>query len=149
MIPAMTKAPRSALVSLAFILAAAGACAPQPNAGRMAVVDDVRFDYVLQPAGAPHAYQVNLNLSDPKTGAPIRKANVAVNVFGPGYSGDLVNLKRNAGGGYDGQVTLPQAASYKLTFQVNRAPAPSAEAVFAVTPPSQVASAAAGVQPAR
>ncbi|MBS0334612.1 MAG: hypothetical protein JSS35_17725 [Proteobacteria bacterium] len=120
-------------------LAAAGllsACTAAPNTGTMAVSDGLRFDYRLSAGGAAHSYRIAMTLADAKSGAPVRDANVAVVVSGPGYSGDdLVNLRRAEGGGYGGEVVLPKPAQYRLTFQVNRATAPSAQAVFTAWPP--------------
>jgi hypothetical protein len=122
------------------VATALAACAPSANPGHAAVADGVRFDYALgQPASAaaPHTYRLSLKLADAATGSKIDDANVAVGVFGPGYDGgDLVNLKR-AGEAYDGDVVLPQAAAYRLTFQVNRkAPAKSVVAIFETRPPA-------------
>ena len=60
-----------------------------------------------------------------------------MNVFGPGFDGGTsVNLVEGTVGSYSGDITLPKAAAYNLTFQANRkAPAPSAQAVFSVTRP--------------
>jgi hypothetical protein len=120
--------------------AALAACAPSANPGHAAVADGVKFDYALdQPASAaaPHTYRLSLKLADAATGSAIDNANVAVGVYGPGYDGsDLVNLKR-AGEAYDGEVVLPKAGAYRLTFQVNRkAPAKSVVAIFEAHPPA-------------
>lgn len=102
--------------------------------------DGVRFDYALTPsgaAGAAGAYHVTLELADAKTGAAIKDASVAVDVIGPGIDGDsLVNLKGDAASPYAGEVTLPQKADYRLTFQVNRHSVPGAQAVFTTPRPS-------------
>ena len=137
----------SRVASSTFALAAAAvlatACGSGPNPGHSAVADGVKFDYALAPAAAansPHAYRLTLNLADAATGAAIDDANVAVNVFGPGYDGsELVNLSKGAAaaGGYGGDVLMPQAGAYRLTFQVNRKPpAASAVAVFEARPPA-------------
>src|SRR5581483_11909346 len=119
----MPAAPRLFPAAVAAAVALA-ACAPTANLGRSAVTDGVKFDYALgapDSAAAPHTYHLRLNLSDAATGSRIDNANVAVGVFGPGYDGsDLVNLKRS-GGVYTGDIVMPKkAASYRLTFQVNR-----------------------------
>jgi hypothetical protein len=139
------RAPgRFGLVPTAFAALAAAAslsaCAPSANRGPSAVADGVKFDYALaQPAaaGAPHTYRLSVKIADAATGSAIDDANVAVNVYGPGYDGsDLVNLKRD-GEAYAGEVVMPKAAAYRLTFQVNRkAPAASAVAVFETQPPA-------------
>ena len=132
---------RLALAAVALAAPAALlACAPGAHPGKSAVADGVKFDYALaQPASAatPHTYRLRVTLADAATGSAIDDANVAVGVYGPGYDGsDLVNLKRD-GEAYAGEVVLPKAAAYRLTFQVNRkAPAASAVAVFETEPPA-------------
>jgi hypothetical protein len=125
---------------IALAAAALAGCAPGANPGHSAVADGVRFDYALAPAAsasAPHTYRLSVKISDAATGSRIDDANVAVGVFGPGYDGsDLVNLKRT-GEAYAGEVVMPKAAAYRLTFQVNRRPpAASAVAVFQTAPPA-------------
>ena len=130
------------LKTLPLIAALAlAACAPSANTGRSAVADGVKFEYALTPApdGAPaHTYHVQLALSDPQSGARIPGATVALNLFGPGFpGGTLVSLPEGAAGGYAGEIALPEAANYRLTFQANRkAPAPSAVAIFTTDRPA-------------
>lgn len=117
------------------------ACAPSANTGRSAVSDGVKFEYTLAPASgsqAAHTYHIRVALTDAATGARIPGATVALNLFGPGYPGGTsVNLGEEPNGGYSGDVSLPNAATYNLTFQANRkAPAPSAQAVFETARPS-------------
>jgi hypothetical protein len=137
----MAASLRLGLAATALVAAAALAgCAPSANPGHATVADGVKFDYALgQPASAatPHTYRLSLKLADAATGSAIDDANVAVGVYGPGYDGgDLVNLKR-AEGAYGGEVVLPKAGAYRLTFQVNRkAPAKSAVAIFETHPPA-------------
>jgi hypothetical protein len=126
--------------ALAAAAAALAACAPSANPGHSTVADGVKFDYALaQPAtaSAPHTYRLSVKIADAATGSKIDDANVAVDVYGPGYDGsDLVNLKRD-GEAYAGEVVMPKPAPYRLTFQVNRkAPAASAVAVFETQPPA-------------
>jgi hypothetical protein len=126
-----------AAASAAMLLLAG--CAPGAITAHTAVSDGVKFDYALTaaPAGGAGAYRVTLNLADAKTGAVIKDADVAVDVTGPGIDGDaLVNLKTDAASPYGGEVALPQAASYRLTFQVNRHTAPGAQAVFTTARPA-------------
>ena len=140
----MRKTLALAAVLATVSLAASGltACSGASNTGHTTVADGVRFEYGLAPTAKPHTFRVNLTLADAKSGAAINDANVAISVYGPGYDGgDLVNLKRGETGGYGGEVVMPKAASYNLTFQVNRTTAPSAMAVFAALPPAAVASA--------
>jgi hypothetical protein len=133
-----------ALAAAALAAALLAGCAPGPATGRSAVADGVKFDYALAPrsvaeGGGAGAYHLTLALADAKTGARINDANVAVNLYGPGIDGEtLVNLAKDAGGpgGYGADVALPQAASYRLTFQVNRPQAPSAQAVFTAQRPA-------------
>jgi hypothetical protein len=132
-----TKAGLVAAAALSAVLVAA--CAAAPNAGRTAVADGVRFDYALAPKAGAGAYHLTLALADAKTGAAVSDANVAVDVYGPGVeSGTLINLTKDAGAtpAYGADVALPQAASYRLTFQVNRPSAPSAQAVFSAQRPA-------------
>jgi hypothetical protein len=121
----------------------ASACAPEPTVGRTAVSDGVKFDYVLAPAAAgsaPGAYHLTLALADAKSGAAISDATVAVSLYGPGIEAEsnLVNLTHEAAGAtsYAADVALPKAASYRLTFQVNRPLAPGAQAVFSTARPT-------------
>ena len=119
---------------------ALAACAPSANTGRSAIADGVKFEYALTaapPGAAAHTYHVQLALSDPQSGARIPGATVALNLFGPGFDGGtLVNLPEGPGG-YAGDIALPEAASYRLTFQANRkAPAPSAVAIFTMDRPA-------------
>ena len=123
---------------------ALAACAPQANTGRSAVADGVKFEYALAPgakANGAGAYHLTLALSDAKTGARIPDATVALDLFGPGYPGGTqVSLEPASlpqGPGYGADISLPQAASYRLTFQANRkAPAPSAVAIFTTDRPT-------------
>lgn len=118
----------------------AAACAPAAYTGPSAEADGVGFSYRLAPGAAPGSYRVRLTLKDAKSGAPIPNAAVALKVYGPGIDGDgLVNLKHDpasATPAYVADVRLAQAASYRLTFQVNRpAPATSAQATFTTNSP--------------
>lgn len=137
----MTALRLTGLASMGFAaIAVLASCAPSVNRGHSAVADGVRFDYAIgRPASgsAPHTYRMSLTISDAATGSKIDNANVAADVFGPGYdSSDLVNLKRD-GEVYAGDVIMPKAAAYRLTFRVNRkSPAPSALATFEAQPPS-------------
>lgn len=124
-------------------LAAAGlalmACTPAAHTGPSAEADGVGFSYRLAEGSAPGRYQVLLTLKDAKSGKPIPDAAVALKIYGPGIDGDgLVNLKHDVADSapvYMADVRLPQAASYRLTFQVNRrAPAASAQATFTTNP---------------
>jgi hypothetical protein len=130
---------RAAVVAAAAALMAAG-CAPGPTPGRSAVADGVRFDYALGPQTSAGTYRLTLALADAKTGVAIDDANVAVDIYGPGIDGGstLVNLTKAEGppSGYVAEAPLPQAASYRLTFQVNRRMAPGAQAVFTTTRPA-------------
>ena len=131
--------PLSLLAAL-MLAAASPGCAPSASAGHTAASDGVKFDYAMTPVADPksaHGSHVVLDLSDAGTGAKIPGATVAVNVFGPGFDGGTsVNLVEGTVGSYSGDITLPKAAAYNLTFQANRkAPAPSAQAVFSVTRP--------------
>jgi len=127
---------------LAAALAAAmatAACAPAAVTGRSAVADGVKFEYGLKAvadAKAAHTYHVDLTLTDAKTGAQVPHATVALNLFGPGEPGALVNLTEASAGAYAGEISLPQAGAYNLTFQVNRAPAASAQVLFAAERPT-------------
>jgi hypothetical protein len=128
--------PRAAARAAALGTAA---CAPAAGTRRAAVADGVKFEYGLKPvadAKAAHTYHVDLTLTDAETGAQVPHATVALNLFGPGEPGALVNLTEASAGAYGGEVSLPQAATYNLTFQVNRAPAPSAQVLFAAERPS-------------
>ncbi len=134
-----TKAGFMAAAALSALIAVG--CAAPPATGRTAVADGVKFNYALAPAGVPGTYHLTLALADAKTGAAINDANVAVDLYGPGIVGGstLVNLARSTDGpaAYGADVALPQVASYRLTFQVNRpAPAPSAEVVFSAARPA-------------
>ncbi len=116
-------------------------CAQTTFSGHTAKSDGVMFAYNLTPTATPHHYDVALELQDAATGQAIDDAGVALNMFGPGMSGDgLVSMHRNAQSHtptYVANIDLPTAATYTLTFQVNRrAPAPSAQATFSTARPT-------------
>jgi hypothetical protein len=120
------------LLAWACAALAVGGCAPRPVTGPATVADRVKFEYRLTPAPVKGDYHLSLAFADAKIGAAINDANLALSRLGPGYpGGTLLNLKRGAsasgsGSGYDLGLTLPQAASYQMTFQVNRTTEPSA-----------------------
>ncbi|MBS0362328.1 MAG: hypothetical protein JSR98_13195 [Proteobacteria bacterium] len=126
---------------LAVVVTGVSGCAPAAITARSAQSDGVTFAYNLSPAAAPHHYQVSLALQDAHSGKAIDDAGVAVGLHGPGITEDnLVNLRHDQRAGapvYVGDVALPEAATYRLTFQVNRkAPAASAQATFATARPA-------------
>ena len=137
----------AALATAGLLLAA---CAPGPTTGSSAVADGVKFNYALAPTEKPGTYHLTLALADAANGTPITNANVALDLFGPGYpGGTLINLKRGVGADgaaaapgaappptYGVDVALPEAASYRMTFKVNRAAAGSAEAAFTAHRPA-------------
>lgn len=127
--------------ALALVALGAAGCAPAAITARTAQSDGVMFVYSLSPATTPHHYQVAVALQDTHSGEAIEDAGVALGLYGPGVPGDeLINLRHDRRSGapvYVGDVTLPQAANYRLTFQVNRpAPAVSAQAVFSTPRPA-------------
>lgn len=130
-----------ALAAALAVTAALAGCAPTAITGRTAKSDGVMFAYSLSPAAAPHHYSVALALQDTASGEAIDNAGVALTLFGPGVAEDnLVNLHRDAriqSPTYVADIDLPRAATYQLTFQVNRpAPASSAQATFSTARPA-------------
>ena len=144
----MTRTGATSRISLtlAAALAAtlAGAligCAPAAITAHSAKSDGVMFAYNLTPTPVAHRYKLQLDLKDAASGKAIDDAGVALDLVGPGLTEDgLVNLHRDPGASsptYFGAVDLPEAATYRLTFQVNRrAPAASAQAVFSTPRPA-------------
>src|SRR6266540_2915938 len=136
--------PRAGSLAGAVVALALVGCQAKPNTGQSAVENGIRFEYGLAPAAqvaehpavhaegemhggpsqAPDAYHVTLALFDAMSGARITDATAAVAVSGPGHPGHVsVSLEPMTVASdvtYGGYVTLPQAASYRLTFSVKR-----------------------------
>lgn len=136
----MTRIGAAPFLTLALAATLAG-CAPAAITARSAKSDGVDFAYNLSPTADAHHYKVELALKDAASAKPIDDAGVALDVYGPGVTGDsLINLHRDPSAPsptYVAAIDLPQAATYRLTFQVNRrAPAQSAQAVFSTPRPA-------------
>jgi hypothetical protein len=132
----------AALLLLSGLATTLTACQPRASDAPTQVVDGLRFDYGVAPSAVvkmhpldhpeatmhqgplPGGYHIALAVSDAKSGARIDDAHVQLDLSGPGHPGhvtmplDLMTI--NGAATYGGDVALPSAAKYQLTFDVSR-----------------------------